>query len=236
VGSADECGPPADLGVKEQIKVIPKSIYPNFTNSLLVTSREPVSSDSLVWINQLAIPPQNISVIGRYQLKVTVPPNDALKALLKAPVIDPSDRGDLGPLLPQACLVLAIPGVTGSDAKKPYLSTTLYLQDGQSSTPIIIDPPSGTPGRTVTLTVNDPSIDLTKATNVTVGGQNATIINKKQANQIAFRVPLILNGATSPTETDIIVSFPPPKADQVVPNKFTYIPPTPQAKTSSTSP
>jgi hypothetical protein len=111
---AEACSPPSGLDGKSMV-VMPQSLSPNLTNSLLVTTSQPVSSEALVWIDNIAIPPQNISVVGRYQLKVTVP-NDAL-----APHGKPNDSLSSAPQQANSSLTTT---TTSTAMSPPPTSTT----------------------------------------------------------------------------------------------------------------
>jgi len=135
-----------------------------------------------------------------------------------------------------ACLLVKIPGVTGISGKEPYLTAELGLADGPAApSPYVIDPTFGGPQREVTLKLSDPSVDLTKATAVKVGSEDAFIIDNSKPDQIKFLVPLLLNNPTLPTVTSIKVFLPLPQKD-FVDGIFTYFPSSPQVQKISVSP
>lgn len=60
------------------------SIYPKTTSAVLISTNTnfPLSPDTRVLIGPAEVETKNIELLGRHRLKVTVPPNEALQALL----------------------------------------------------------------------------------------------------------------------------------------------------------
>ncbi len=400
------------------LTVRPQTIFPNLTNTLLVTSQKPLTSEAQVWIGQYAVPSTNIALLGRYQMKITVPPNDVLKGQVKeaqgtvvkgtkltipggfqdilveikdqkitfelnrqpysftvsftgtgkfqinpantALIGNESASKGIGDMIAEATLkglnlsadfempikdqgtdvqlkcscafyysgpfsgnfngtgdiivfspaspsstnhrdlhfsgagmfspinlspkdftckgsnktnytatnvsftpslrpipitsiwaigqdtgggvpptnkkdvdlVMVIPGVTSSN--NPLVAKVALASGGQALPSLSIDPLFGEPLQNVVVTVNNPSVNLSKAMGVTVGGQAAVIV-AKAPDKITFRVPQLPNNLIGPKPTDIVIALPAPQKDQVLINKFTYLPPGQQQKSATTT-
>lgn len=56
--------------------ITPTTVYRGVPSQLFITATEPVSSETEVFLGPLVIPKTNVTVLGRYRLKVVVPTND----------------------------------------------------------------------------------------------------------------------------------------------------------------
>ena len=77
----ENAGPKGDIEIT-QINP-PVSIYPQTTNTVMVSTTYPLSPDTKVLIGPAAVTQENIELLGTKLLKVTIPANEALQALLK---------------------------------------------------------------------------------------------------------------------------------------------------------
>jgi hypothetical protein len=163
----------------------PSEVYPKLTNTLLLKAPASVSSDTEVFINQVAIPKDKIHVLGRNQLKVIVEPNDALKALLR----NKDNKGD-----PKAEIRLVTPGIPSvtSDSHDSFTAElTMKDSDSKPDPSYKINPDKGSSGTDVTFIASSLDTDLSSETiEVTVAGKPATLIpGQQKKSSFIFSIP-----------------------------------------------
>ena len=210
------CAKPTINEVKDKISnllVEPTVFYPKQANSLLLISNSPVSTESEVWLNHVLIPREQISVMGRYRLKVTVPANDSLKALLK-------EKN------PSITVRLVTPG-TSTQAASPFFAG-IELKDSEPIEPdYSLEPTQGAAGTDLKFMSKNSKIDFSKTKSVSVGGLSADIItDQKKANQVIFRAPKPANDTVDhPVSVELLVDVAGKDERIYLNNKFTYLGP-----------
>ena len=162
-----------------------------------------VSSETEVFVNHVSIRREQIKVIGRYQLKVTIT-KDGLGDLLKAKVTTATDR-------------LVTP--TGNE---PIVGN-VNLADSESPEPkFVVTPPGGVAGQDVKLTAENAQVDLRQDQSVLVGGEPASLIaDQKKKESVVFRIPKPTNETVEhPVSIDLV--FANGQSTIYVPSAFTY--------------
>ena len=211
------CAKPTITSVKgknSNLLVEPTAIYPKQANTLLLISDSPVSTESEVWLNHILIPREQISVMGRYRLKVTVSPNDSLKALLK-------EKN------PTITIRLVNPGTT-TQAVSPYFAG-IDLKDSEPIEPdYTLEPTQGAAGTDVKFISKNSKMDFSKTKSIFVGGVVSLLVaDQKKEKQVVFRVPTPVNDKVDhPVSVEIVVDIGNGKEERIyLNNKFTYLGP-----------
>lgn len=184
--------------------IFPPKIFPKTINTILLTAARPISSETEVFVNHVSIPREQIKVIGRYQLKVTITPKDGLVDLLKAKV---------------ATVPVRLLTPTGNE----NINGNVSLADSESPDPkFMIAPAGGVAGQDVKLTAENALVDLRQVQSVLVGGEVASLIaDQQKEGSVMFRIPKPTNDIMEhAVSIDLVFANGQPKV--YIPSAFTY--------------
>ncbi len=156
---------------------LPKlKIYPNLSNSIPIRLDNTISANTEIFIGHIAIPKENISILGRHLLKITIPPNKGLSALLK--LKDPKNH------------ILQVQAVTPGNNNVQYIADIELVSSGipKKVKPYSLTPDEGRTGEDIKLVI--PGSDLSSVEYLMIGNKKVVpiFLGKKKDNLI-FSVP-----------------------------------------------
>ena len=143
-------------------EVSPPRIAVAVPSSVFISCNEPLSQDTDILLGPLAIPPQNVSLLNRFQIKVTLSPNKVMEAVAKA-----QSNSLEWSIISQGKFAL------------PVIPKTLNATITPATAPasFVVSPPENQPGGLIKITLaNNSAADVLY---VQIGGQRATIQSRK---------------------------------------------------------
>ncbi|MCK5343505.1 MAG: hypothetical protein KAR20_08875 [Candidatus Heimdallarchaeota archaeon] len=150
------------------------TIYPKLTSTILVRVASTISANTEIFVGHMAIPKENISVLGRRLLKITIPPDNGLSELLKTPG---THKLEVKAVTPGKSDIQNIAEVILKDSDVPKKTKEYSLV-----------PEKGRTGEDVKLTI--PGSDLSSVTHLTIGSTKIDkLILGKMKDNLIFSVP-----------------------------------------------
>ena len=185
------------------------TIYPALTNTIFISSQNSVTSETEAMIGPVAVPKKDITIFGRKQLHITIPPNAALAELLKGKK-------------PNHDINIINPG-----ENKCKVGSVTLVRVGPAPTPpkekFSLDPKSGSAEQYVTLTLKHSELSLTDLQSVTIGDKEAPMDSgvENEKNKAYFRLPSLSDGSHPETLVSVKLKFK-DDVNKFLPNVFTY--------------
>jgi hypothetical protein len=164
-----------------------------------------------VFVGHIGVPKDNVGVLGRYQLKVIMPPDKGLEEILSNPL--GSEH--------KVPVNVYTPGYGVLKAGELFLKSSAKQIE---EPPYIIIPDKGNAGNDVRLSIK--GRDMTTVEKVRVGGAEINVFHgEREKDGLVFTIPS--QGASGgPGPVSISVYFEEPGAEPkeyYAPNAFTYI-------------
>jgi len=151
--------------------VAPSKLFPYIANTLYIESDTPVSAESEVIIGHVGIPRANVSVMGRYLLKVDVPADKGLQKLVENKTTT-------------AMVRVITPGSGVKDIKDITLVKT---ESVKKPIAVSIMPLQGSASEAITLELRN--LTPAEVTAVIIGGRKATKVRPQGATKLLVDVP-----------------------------------------------
>jgi hypothetical protein len=157
----------------------PSEMYPHIKNTLYITTTEPVSAESEVLIGHVGLPQDQVTVLGRYLLKVVVAPDEGLQARI-------TDGGSVE-------VHVATPGYGVRSVGTVKLKKAEAKKKAAQAE---ITPDKGRAKEQVQIAIKD--LDMTAVTAVVFGGVMVTNFQAKSKDKLILAVPDLVPGNAAP--------------------------------------
>lgn len=235
--AATECAGRVEARPATRVKVRPAQrfsapavhgeLYPSTKSTIAIDCASPVNGESRVFVGPVAVPQDDVRLLGRHRLAVTVKKSDLLEDMRKTAAKAPPGAAAPPPL--QVDVRVVTPGAPDSVAKVT-VQTGPASKDKQPDPEFTVKPTHGSPGQLLTVTFKE--ILQASVSQVRLGGvvipRADFVIDAKKKKELRIVIPQpgrVLPAGPQPLTVDyaVVENDNTVKKQVVITDVFTYL-------------